>query len=79
MVRSHPAQERPYTGLVEIRSGEIAEDLAAYLADSEQVCIIYACSRSFLPTCQQSCCMQKNMQNVRSVELACPGVPRSKL
>ncbi|KAK9826750.1 hypothetical protein WJX81_004901 [Elliptochloris bilobata] len=37
VVRSHPAQEKPYTGLVEIRSGEIAEDLAAYLADSEQV------------------------------------------
>jgi len=37
VVRSHPAQERPYTGLVEIRSGEIADDLANYLADSEQV------------------------------------------
>ena len=43
VVRSHPAQERPYTGLVEIRSGEIAEDLAAYLADSEQVCDLLAC------------------------------------
>ena len=43
VVRSHPAQERPYTGLVEIRSGEIAEDLAAYLADSEQVCGLRAC------------------------------------
>ncbi len=60
VVRSHPAQERPYTGLVEIRSGEIADDLANYLADSEQVGAEthtghgsrqVACSRAQRPPC----------------------------
>jgi molecular chaperone Hsp33 len=37
VVRSNAAAERPYTGLTEIRTGEVAEDLAAYLADSEQI------------------------------------------
>ena len=37
VVRSNVAQDRPYTGLTEIRSGEVAEDLASYLVDSEQV------------------------------------------
>ncbi len=37
MVRSEDSQyTAPYTGMIPIRSGEIAEDFAMYLADSEQ-------------------------------------------
>ncbi|KIZ01469.1 putative chaperonin [Monoraphidium neglectum] len=36
VVRSHPLQPQPYTGMVKIVSGEIAEDLATYMAESEQ-------------------------------------------
>lgn len=36
MVRSHPEWDRPYTGIVELATGEIAEDLAKYLVESEQ-------------------------------------------
>ncbi|KAI8470549.1 MAG: heat shock protein Hsp33 [Monoraphidium minutum] len=36
VVRSHPQQPVPYTGMVQIVSGEIAEDLATYMAESEQ-------------------------------------------
>lgn len=36
VTRSHPGQPRPYTGVVNITSGEVAEDLATYLAESEQ-------------------------------------------
>jgi molecular chaperone Hsp33 len=36
VVRNSPFAKRPYTGLVSIVSGEIAEDVASYLADSEQ-------------------------------------------
>lgn len=35
-MRSHPEWERPYTGIVELATGEIAEDLAKYLVESEQ-------------------------------------------
>lgn len=31
VTRSHPGQPRPYTGVVSIVSGEVAEDLATYL------------------------------------------------
>lgn len=37
VVRSHPGQKRPYSGMTPIHSGEIAEDLAHYLVESEQV------------------------------------------
>lgn len=36
VVRSSKYAKQPYTGLVKIVSGEIAEDVATYLADSEQ-------------------------------------------
>ncbi|KAA8490280.1 33 kDa chaperonin [Porphyridium purpureum] len=35
-VRNHPFWKNPYTGLVPIESGEVAEDVAKYLLDSEQ-------------------------------------------
>jgi molecular chaperone Hsp33 len=37
VVRSQEKILQPFTGTVEITSGEIAEDLAVYLRDSEQV------------------------------------------
>jgi molecular chaperone Hsp33 len=36
VVRSHPSWKEPYTGIVALESGEIAQDLARYLVDSEQ-------------------------------------------
>lgn len=36
VVRTQPLSPQPYTGTVEITSGEIAEDLAVYMSESEQ-------------------------------------------
>ena len=36
IVRTQPISPVPYTGTVEVTSGEIAEDLAVYMAESEQ-------------------------------------------
>lgn len=37
VIRSHPLEPNPYTGTVPIFDGEIAEDLARYMLDSEQM------------------------------------------
>jgi redox-regulated HSP33 family molecular chaperone len=36
IVRTQPLSPKPYSSVVEITSGEVAEDLAVYMAESEQ-------------------------------------------
>jgi molecular chaperone Hsp33 len=36
VVRYHPSWREPYTGIVALESGEVAQDLTRYLVDSEQ-------------------------------------------
>lgn len=44
VTRTHPGQPRPYTGVVNIVSGEVAEDLATYLVSSTQFLYFTECS-----------------------------------
>eukprot|EP00184_Porphyridium_aerugineum_P008479 CAMPEP_0184692516 /NCGR_PEP_ID=MMETSP0313-20130426/968_1 /TAXON_ID=2792 /ORGANISM="Porphyridium aerugineum, Strain SAG 1380-2" /LENGTH=383 /DNA_ID=CAMNT_0027150353 /DNA_START=20 /DNA_END=1171 /DNA_ORIENTATION=- len=37
VVRRHPLWKQPYTGMISVKSGEIAEDVATYLLESEQI------------------------------------------
>lgn len=49
VVRTQRLSPVPYTGTVEITSGEIAEDLAVYLAESEQTNSAIALGVQILP------------------------------
>ena len=43
--RAHPDWKAPFTGMVPITTGEIAEDMAVYMQDSEQVSSAIAVGR----------------------------------
>ena len=49
VVRSHPSYPEPFVGLVPIQTGEIGDDLAHYLADSEQLASAVAVVASGYP------------------------------
>ncbi len=44
IVRSHPLEPQPYTGIVPIVSGEVAEDLANYLVSTCSHCTRLHCA-----------------------------------
>lgn len=50
VVRTQPLSPQPYTGTVEITSGEIAEDLAVYMSESEQTNSAVALGVQISPT-----------------------------
>jgi hypothetical protein len=58
VTRSHPGQPRPYTGVVSIVSGEIAEDLATYL--------VRVASGAATVACAVSCCAKMRVGNRKS-------------
>lgn len=81
VVRSHPLQPQPYTGVVQIVSGEIAEDLATYMAESEQTNSALALGVSINGDCTVNCaggylvqvCARRRARDARPRRRGCSG------